>query len=176
MKFLFFSILIHRACVAFMTGKKVFFPKEPHLMVSALASRFLGPTSRHYPSPLRCVAVETQEKAGSGKPLLPPGKRSLWTGGLAWGSGGRGGHTPGSAQSQNPPRLLRAGVGTRRGRTSASGTAGSWKGGRQWGPSKRLPKLQPQSSRRGTAPARAPAETWVTDGRWECGRSLKREL
>ena len=60
-----------------MTRKKVFFPKEPHLMVSALASRFLGPTSRHYPSPLGCVAVETQEKAGSGKPLLPPGKRSL---------------------------------------------------------------------------------------------------
>lgn len=31
-------------------------------MVSALASRFLGPTSRHYPSPLGCVAVETQER------------------------------------------------------------------------------------------------------------------
>lgn len=42
-----------------MTRKKVFFPKEPHLMVSALASRFLGPTSRHYPSPLGCVTVET---------------------------------------------------------------------------------------------------------------------
>ena len=74
------------------------------------------------------------------------------------------------------PAYYAPGVGTGRGRTSASETAESREGRRPRGPSSRLPKLQPQSSRRGTAPARAPAEPWVTDGRWECGRSLKREL
>lgn len=62
--FFIFSILIQRACIAFMTRKKKksFLPERTslalHLMVSALASRFLGPTFRHYPCPLESVALE----------------------------------------------------------------------------------------------------------------------
>lgn len=116
------------------------------------------------------------------RPPLPPGKRSVRTGGLVRGSDGRDGHTPGSVQSQNPPRFLCARCGNKKGQNAGlRGRPGlGEQGGREAsGPSSRFPKLQPQSSRGrggGTPPARAPAEPSVTDGRWECGRSLSREL
>lgn len=108
-----FPILIQRACIAFIT-RKVCIPSTPpdspqrtiwlgHLLVSALASggapRF--PRTRILALPHSSEGAarrsESQEKAGSVRPPMPPGKRSVCTGGLVRGSRGKSGHTPGSA-------------------------------------------------------------------------------
>lgn len=103
------------------------------------------------------------------RPPLPPGKRSVRTGGLVRGSDGRDGHTPGSAQSQNPPRFLCARCGNKKGQDAGlRGRPGlREQGGREaGGPSSRFPKLQPQSSRGGGGDTASPrASRAISDPR-----------
>lgn len=158
------------ACIAFVRREIWFFYPERTFLEFPLTGFGPGPQyTRRFPrthipalpQPLQGCGPEglrPRKRRAVVRPPLPPGKRSVWTGGLARGSAAEVATRRETLRDRTRPAYYAPSVSTVTGRTPASGTVENREGERPLCFSNGFPKLQPQSSRRGTAPARAPAE------------------